>query len=288
MTGYGLSMRSKKLSEVPYIIFSTTTPMEYFTYLESLGHNSLTRPTFYHTPGVQHDLTKFSHRLKYLLNVPSITLESTISVNYKEQHIICSIIISLFYILFRNYLHSFRVIFVFNGDDKPIRNIKDHIKVVRWAPQKAVLAHKNTKLYITHGGLKSLKETICSDVPALFMPLFAEQSMNAEMARSMGFAEVLVKTNFTMEDFVNKMKLMLGFTLLENPSYLQTISRFHNMMLDRVVSSKDLLVFYARRAIKLGSNVQKFKRKGQFLPLIDHLYIIAISFYGFLIYLCST
>ncbi|KIH47075.1 hypothetical protein ANCDUO_22869 [Ancylostoma duodenale] len=45
----------------------------------------------------------------------------------------------------------------------------------------------------------SLKDTICGGVPVVYIPLFAEQSHNGEVARTAGFAETLSKTQLTSD-----------------------------------------------------------------------------------------
>ncbi|KAK6020448.1 hypothetical protein OSTOST_13898 [Ostertagia ostertagi] len=65
--------------------------------------------------------------------------------------------------------------------------------ILRWAPQNDILAHNKTILFFTHGGLKSIKEGICSSTPMLFLPFFADQPRNALFARHLGIAEVIYK-----------------------------------------------------------------------------------------------
>lgn len=42
---------------------------------------------------------------------------------------------------------------------KPLKNrtlpfLNDHVQILSWVPQYALLAHKKTKLFMSHGGLK--------------------------------------------------------------------------------------------------------------------------------------
>lgn len=50
-------------------------------------------------------------------------------------------------------LTDYRVVFSFNGDLARMPRLP-HVRYVSWAPQKALLAHPNTKLFVGHGGLK--------------------------------------------------------------------------------------------------------------------------------------
>lgn len=51
--------------------------------------------------------------------------------------------------------------------------------IVKWAPQKAVLAHPAVGAFWTHCGWNSTLECICEGVPMICMPCSADQMMNA-------------------------------------------------------------------------------------------------------------
>jgi hypothetical protein len=48
---------------------------------------------------------------------------------------------------------SYRIIFSFNGDLKKMPDLPN-MKLVRWAPQTAILNHPKTRVFISHGGMK--------------------------------------------------------------------------------------------------------------------------------------
>ncbi|XP_020098472.1 anthocyanidin 5,3-O-glucosyltransferase-like [Ananas comosus] len=50
--------------------------------------------------------------------------------------------------------------------------------VQSWAPQREVLAHESVGGFVTHCGWNSVLEAICSGVPMIAWPLYAEQWMN--------------------------------------------------------------------------------------------------------------
>ncbi|XP_061995383.1 UDP-glycosyltransferase 76F1-like [Rosa rugosa] len=56
-------------------------------------------------------------------------------------------------------------------------NVKGHI--VKWAPQKEVLAHQAVGVFWTHNGWNSTLESICEGVPMICMPCSSDQMMNA-------------------------------------------------------------------------------------------------------------
>ncbi|KAE9551525.1 hypothetical protein FO519_005272 [Halicephalobus sp. NKZ332] len=92
---------------------------------------------------------------------------------------------------------------------KPLKNrtlpfMNDHIKITPWVPQYALLSHRKTKLFMSHGGLKSFKEALCSKTPVLFLPVFAEQGLNARNAIRLGIGSALNKYTITKDQIVRE------------------------------------------------------------------------------------
>ncbi|CAN8237191.1 unnamed protein product [Cochlearia groenlandica] len=52
-------------------------------------------------------------------------------------------------------------------------------KIVKWAPQQNVLAHRATGGFLTHNGWNSTLESICVGVPMICLPLVWDQWLNA-------------------------------------------------------------------------------------------------------------
>lgn len=70
-----------------------------------------------------------------------------------------------------------------------------------------ILAHPNTKVFISHGGLQSTIETIYHGVPIIGIPVFGDQKFNMKRAVDLGYAvELLLEdiTEETLSDALNK------------------------------------------------------------------------------------
>ncbi|KAF8385698.1 hypothetical protein PRIPAC_74840 [Pristionchus pacificus] len=107
-----------------------------------------------------------------------------------------------------NQLRDYRIIWTYSGRELD-EKMGDHILITKWAPQNDLLAHKNTKMFFTHGGLKSIKEGICSSVPLLMMPFFADQMMIAATAVEKGLALNVYKKNATEVEILSKIRQVL-------------------------------------------------------------------------------
>ncbi|KAI1716741.1 UDP-glucoronosyl and UDP-glucosyl transferase domain-containing protein [Ditylenchus destructor] len=153
-----------------------------------------------------------------------------------------------------NRLDRYRVIFSYNGD--PIQ-VGDHVKLVKWAPQSAILAHPRTKLFLTHGGLKSIKEAICGAVPFIVMPLFAEQAHNSHMALALRLGSVLNKFLVNPEIVHNTIE-----DILNNPFYEERARKYREIFLDRPMPSIDEAVFYTEKILRTRNGRITFQRKG--------------------------
>ncbi|TKR83231.1 hypothetical protein L596_016855 [Steinernema carpocapsae] len=177
--------------------------------------------------------------------------------------------------VFRAFLDSFknltnyRIIFVYNG--KQNLTLGDHVMITPWAPQPDILHHNKTKLFISHGGLKSVKEALCSNTPVLYMPIFSEQAYNARLAVQNRVAGVLDKFTVTAKDIVRQAK-----KILENPFYKTRMKQLRSILLDRPMSSDDLSVFYTERVIRKKNKKIAFEREGKKLSWSSHLYLSLI------------
>ena len=60
-------------------------------------------------------------------------------------------------------------------EDESIKNLPKNILIKKWLPQTDILAHRNVKLFITHGGLFGTMEGIWNGVPMLGLPIYCDQ-----------------------------------------------------------------------------------------------------------------
>ncbi|KAH7014128.1 uncharacterized protein B0I36DRAFT_48252 [Microdochium trichocladiopsis] len=82
--------------------------------------------------------------------------------------------------------------------------------VVPFAPQRGVLAHRHTKLFLTHGGASSVQESIFHGTPMVCLGYFFDQPLNALRIREAGVGEGLDKADFSAGEVVEKMEDILG------------------------------------------------------------------------------
>ncbi|KAL1491843.1 hypothetical protein ABEB36_012378 [Hypothenemus hampei] len=122
-----------------------------------------------------------------------------------------------------------------------------NVFIKKWLPQQDVLAHPNIKLFITHGGLLSTTETIYHGVPILAIPVFGDQSANADRAVSSGYA-LKLKYNtpeFTKENFEKSLN-----ELLHNPTYRENAKFRQKLYHDRPEKPMKTAIYWIEYTIR--------------------------------------
>lgn len=71
-------------------------------------------------------------------------------------------------------------------------------------------AHPNIVLFITHGGLHSLEETVCNAKPVVGVPFFAEQHFNMKLVEEKGYGKLVNFFEMTEESFGNAIEEVLS------------------------------------------------------------------------------
>ncbi|OHF01159.1 hypothetical protein CORC01_03473 [Colletotrichum orchidophilum] len=73
-----------------------------------------------------------------------------------------------------------------------------------FAPQRAILEHANTKLYLTHGGGSSANETLFHGTPPLILGFFFDQLANSARLVEAGVGLAMDKFDFTSQEISDK------------------------------------------------------------------------------------
>jgi glucuronosyltransferase len=76
-------------------------------------------------------------------------------------------------------------------------------------------AHRNVRLFITHGGLLSTIEAINRGVPVIGIPVFADQFLNIARAVSSGYGIQINLNNITSESITWAIQ-----EIIESPKYV--------------------------------------------------------------------
>ncbi|XP_016084741.1 UDP-glucuronosyltransferase 2C1-like isoform X1 [Sinocyclocheilus grahami] len=130
-----------------------------------------------------------------------------------------------------------KVVWRYTG--KTPETLAPNTKIYDWIPQNDLLGHPKTKAFITHGGTNGLYEAIYHGVPMVGLPLFADQPDNLMHMKTKGAAVVLDINKMQSEDLVDALK-----TVLNNPSYKESIMRLSRIHHDQPMKPLDQAVYW--------------------------------------------
>jgi len=89
-----------------------------------------------------------------------------------------------------------------------LKNEHPSFLVTAFAPQRAILDHTHTTIYLTHGGGSSANEGLYHGKPMIALGFFFDQISNVPRLVASGTSEALDKFHFTSDDVVAKVKLL--------------------------------------------------------------------------------
>ncbi|XP_076275158.1 UDP-glycosyltransferase UGT5-like [Rhynchophorus ferrugineus] len=146
--------------------------------------------------------------------------------------------------------------------------------IKKWLPQQDILAHPNIRLFITHGGLLSIIETIYHGVPILAIPVFGDQPANAERAVYSGYA---LKLDYHGNDFTEKRLNSLIDELLNNPKYKDNAQRTSKLFHDRPMKPLDTAVYWMEYVVR-NNGARHLRVGGINLPWYQY-YLVDVALF---------
>ncbi|KAL3267332.1 hypothetical protein HHI36_011463 [Cryptolaemus montrouzieri] len=142
----------------------------------------------------------------------------------------------------------------------------DNVIIQKWFPQNDILAHKNVKLFISHGGLYSTLESIYHGVPMLCFPFFGDQMSNVKRVERFGLGKWMKFLELEEETFEKNIK-----ELLSDPKYSEAAKYRSKLLIDKPISQAEAVTFWVDYVIK---------HKGA-----DHLKVVQnLSWYQYLLF----
>lgn len=169
----------------------------------------------------------------------------------------------------------YRILWKFEDE---LSNKSNNVMIVNWLKQCDVLAHPNLKLFITHGGLMSVQESIDREIPMLIIPITYDQPANAMSLVAQGVAVTL---NF---DEITENSLKSSIEEIMKPKYRTNVKKLKTLMQDKPISDRDLGVWNVEYVIRnrgadfLRSNVRS-------VPVYQKLHLDVILLIATVVYI---
>ncbi|GMS91690.1 hypothetical protein PENTCL1PPCAC_13865 [Pristionchus entomophagus] len=119
----------------------------------------------------------------------------------------------------------------------------------KWMPQSDLLNHPKLTAFITHGGMGSTLEMARAGVPAIIIPLFADQPRNAAMLEHNGLGKILDKFEVrNSTKFAATIREVIG-----NERYRQKAEHISAMLQKKPHTAKELVVKHVEFAAEFGA-----------------------------------
>ncbi|CAI6351634.1 unnamed protein product [Macrosiphum euphorbiae] len=125
--------------------------------------------------------------------------------------------------------------------------LSKNIMTGSWFPQNDILAHPNVRLFITHGGLHSIEETVSNAIPIVGVPFFADQYLNMKIAEEKGYGKLVNYFEMTEESFENAIK-----EVLSNVMYKEMVKIQSQIFEDQPMKPLDRAVYWVEYVIRNG------------------------------------
>uniref|UniRef100_A0A3Q2G0J2 UDP-glucuronosyltransferase n=1 Tax=Cyprinodon variegatus TaxID=28743 RepID=A0A3Q2G0J2_CYPVA len=155
--------------------------------------------------------------------------------------------------------------------DEP-SSLGNNTRLVEWFPQKDLLGHPKTRLFVAHGGTNGMYEAIYYGVPVLGLPLLFDQFDNLLRLKVRGAARVEEVRTLTKDSFLEALK-----DILENPSYRNNIQHLSQLHRDRPMSPMDTAIFWIEYVIR-NKGAAHLKPAGFSLPWYSYFCLDVAAF----------
>ena len=137
------------------------------------------------------------------------------------------------------------VLWKYNGDVPEC--VPKNVEIVTWFEQNDALGHPKIKLFIAHGGLNSLIESVYHSVPMVLLPIGIDQYTNAALAEDKGIAVALELGQMTVQKLISAIEQVLF-----DPSYRNSVKNLSDIMKEMQDSKTTNPSFWIEHVIKHG------------------------------------
>nr|XP_022918225.1 UDP-glucuronosyltransferase 2C1-like [Onthophagus taurus] len=130
-------------------------------------------------------------------------------------------------------------------EDESLPGKPDNVKISKWLPQPAVLAHPNVKVFISHGGKLSILEASYFGVPIIGIPIFAEQPYNVQQINYAGNGFIMEFESITEDVIYNNL-----VEITSNPKYKNEAKLRSEAMRSGKMTALEEAVYWIEYVIK--------------------------------------
>lgn len=166
-----------------------------------------------------------------------------------------------------------RILWKWEKDE--ISNLPSNVMVKKWMPQMDILAHKNVKLFIAHGGIFGTQEAIYNAVPLIIFPFYGDQHLNGYKLQSRGVGLLQDMSEMTSESLLKAIN-----TVTQNQSYYQNIQALSDVFRSNQNEPLDTAIWWIEYVLKF-KGAKHLESPAKNLPWFRYLLLdIAFVIFG--------
>ncbi|XP_013405056.2 UDP-glucuronosyltransferase 2B10 [Lingula anatina] len=128
----------------------------------------------------------------------------------------------------------------------PPKSVGNNTHLVEWLPQNDLLAHPNTKLFITHCGVSSTWETLYHAVPVVAIPLLWDQHHHARKLKERAKISETVNFGTLNEEELESTILKV----VSDKSYKENAIKMSKLLQDTPMSGQEELLYWIKYVIR--------------------------------------
>ncbi|XP_022164544.1 UDP-glucuronosyltransferase 2B2-like [Myzus persicae] len=135
-----------------------------------------------------------------------------------------------------------RILWKYEGE---MVNKTKNIMIRKWFPQRDILLHPNVKLFISHGGMSGVYETVDAGVPVLGFPLFYDQPRNIANLVNAGMAISMDILSVKKDTFLRNV-----LELVNDKKYMENAKIASDIFKDRPMSPEQSILYWTEYVIR--------------------------------------
>ena len=140
---------------------------------------------------------------------------------------------------------NYTVIWKWDGEE--MSDLPSNVILQTWVPQQDLLAHPHLKVFVTHGGLLSLQETLYHSTPIVGIPLGNDQKPNMMRAERNGYAIMLDWQTLNTKDLVAAIK-----RAATDQDMRESVERSHSLFVDQSETAQERAVWWIEYTVRHG------------------------------------
>ena len=168
--------------------------------------------------------------------------------------------------------------------DSEVPNLPKNVMISSWVPQQDLLAHPKLRVFVTHGGMGSIMESIYHKATIVGIPLAMDQKTNLLRAARHGYARVLDWASLTAEDLSNAIN-----EGTEDDEMSTALERIHNLYVDSMQRPVELAAWWLEYVCRHRGTGILQPSAGDNIPWYQYHHVdIAIFIIGLVTLICSA